>query len=303
MSSPSCDATGPFRILAHGGGPPLPEGTTTRPVQVGRVRVGGKVPVIIAGPCAVESRAQTLEVAHAVREAGGDMLRGGAFKPRTSPYDFQGLGEERPGDPRRGARGRRACRSSRRSSTFATCALVARYADVLQIGARNMQHFPLLKEAGRTGLPVLLKRHWAATLEEWLGAAEYIAVEGNLDIILCERGIRTLHAGHLQPQHARHQHRARREAADVPADHRRSEPRDGRRRDGAERGARWMRGRCRWTHRRGTRREQADPADALCDGYQSIKPSVLATLIRQVRRDAGVDDDAGPARPAVRLGS
>lgn len=301
MSSPSCDATGPFRILAHGGGPPLPEGTTTRPVQVGRVRVGGKVPVIMAGPCAVESRAQTLEVAHAVREAGGDILRGGAFKPRTSPYDFQGLGE----------RGLEILAEAREATGLPIITevldvrdvpLVARFADILQIGARNMQHFPLLQEAGRTGLPVLVKRHWAATLEEWLGAAEYVVVEGNFDVILCERGIRTFTRGSynrgtldtnvvpavkrltwapviVDPSHATG------DAAMVPSAAR----------AGCAAGADGLLVE--------VLAEQADPADALCDGYQSIKPSVLATLIRQVRRDAGVDDDAGPARPAVRLGS
>ncbi|MBN2491708.1 MAG: 3-deoxy-7-phosphoheptulonate synthase [Planctomycetes bacterium] len=187
----SCDLSG-WKI-SHPARPGAPEGRDVpevRPVPIGPIAVGGGRPVVIAGPCAVESRAQTLEIAEAVREAGGDMLRGGAFKPRTSPYSFQGLGEkgleilaevrERTGlpivtevmDPR-------------------LVGLVSRYADVLQVGSRNMQNFPLLVEVGRSGKPVLLKRGWSATVEEWLGAAEYIAAEGNLRILLCERGIRT----------------------------------------------------------------------------------------------------------------
>jgi len=166
----------------------------TRVVTVGEVQFGGGRPVVIAGPCAVESEAQTLAVARAVKAAGGDMLRGGAFKPRTSPHDFQGLGVE----------GLRILSEARRETGLPIVTevmdprlveTVAEYADMLQIGSRNMQNYPLLVEAGKSGKPVLLKRGMAASLCEWLGAAEYVAKEGNLDIVLCERGIKAFPAG------------------------------------------------------------------------------------------------------------
>jgi len=166
----------------------------TRVVQVGAVRFGEARPVVIAGPCAVESREQTLAVARAVKAAGAEMLRGGAFKPRTSPHDFQGLGEE----------GLKILREASRETGLPVVTevmdtrlveTVAKYADMLQIGSRNMQNYPLLVEAGKSGKPVLLKRGMAASLCEWLGAAEYIAKEGNLEIVLCERGIRAFPAG------------------------------------------------------------------------------------------------------------
>ncbi len=159
-------------------------------VSVGPVRVGGDTLTVIAGPCAVENEEQILSVAAAVKEAGAQMLRGGAFKPRTSPYSFQGLAEE----------GLRLLALAREQTGLPVVTevmdpqhveLVAAYADVLQIGARNMQNFSLLKEVGRAGKPVLLKRGLAATVEEWLMAAEYIISAGNPNVILCERGIRT----------------------------------------------------------------------------------------------------------------
>jgi 3-deoxy-7-phosphoheptulonate synthase len=166
----------------------------TRVVQVGTVRFGEGRPVVIAGPCAVESREQTLEVARAVKAAGAEMLRGGAFKPRTSPHDFQGLGLE----------GLKILREASRETGLPVVTevmdprlvdTVAEYADMLQIGSRNMQNYPLLIEAGKSGKPVLLKRGMAAGLCEWLGAAEYIAKEGNLEIVLCERGIKAYPSG------------------------------------------------------------------------------------------------------------
>jgi 3-deoxy-7-phosphoheptulonate synthase len=166
----------------------------TRTVAVGEVRFGGSRPVVIAGPCAVESEEQTLAVARAVKAAGADMLRGGAFKPRTSPHDFQGLG----------VAGLRILSEARRQTGLPVVTevmdprlveTVAKYADMLQIGSRNMQNYPLLVEAGKSGKPVLLKRGMAASLCEWLGAAEYLAKEGNLDIVLCERGIKAFPAG------------------------------------------------------------------------------------------------------------
>jgi 3-deoxy-7-phosphoheptulonate synthase len=180
----------PFRLVARAGPAEWEGSLRTRVVRVDDVLVGGPEPVVIAGPCAVESRAQTLEIAHAVKAAGARMLRGGAWKPRTSPYDFQGLGRE----------GLEILAEARAETGLPVVtevldprqvALVAEFADVLQIGARNMQNYGLLREAGRAGKPVLVKRHWSATLTEWLCAAEYVALEGNLDVILCERGIRT----------------------------------------------------------------------------------------------------------------
>jgi 3-deoxy-7-phosphoheptulonate synthase len=162
---------------------------TTHEVEVAGVRIGGPQPVVIAGPCAVESYEQTLSAARAVAEAGGRLLRGGAFKPRTSPYSFQGLGEE----------GLEILSTVRRETGLGIVTevqdprmvgRVAETADMLQVGSRSMQNFPLLVEVGRAGVPVLLKRGFSATLEEWLCAAEYIAREGCLDIVLCERGIR-----------------------------------------------------------------------------------------------------------------
>jgi 3-deoxy-7-phosphoheptulonate synthase len=159
-------------------------------VNVGNLVFGGTKAVIIAGPCAVENEAQMLETAKMVKKAGASMLRGGAFKPRTSPYAFQGLEEE----------GLKILDNVRKEVgiPFVTevvnprdVDLVARYADMFQIGARNMQNFTLLKEVGKTKKPVILKRGLSATIEEWLMAAEYILSEGNFQVVLCERGIRT----------------------------------------------------------------------------------------------------------------
>lgn len=168
--------------------------TGTRVVQVRGVRFGGERPVVIGGPCAVESREQTMNIARAVRSAGADMLRGGAYKPRTSPHDFQGTGRD----------GLSILREAREETGLpvVTEAMdtrqveqVVEFADMIQIGSRNMQNYPLLAEAGRARKPVLLKRGMAASLCEWLGAAEYIAQQGNLDIVLCERGIKAFAAG------------------------------------------------------------------------------------------------------------
>lgn len=164
-----------------------PEGSV---IEAAGVRFGlGSFPVI-AGPCSVEGEEQILRSAEAVAKAGGQMLRGGAFKPRTSPYDFQGLGEE----------GLQLLAKAREETGLpivtevlaeGDVCMVAAYADLLQVGARNMQNYALLKALGKAGRPVLLKRGLSATLKEFLMAAEYIAAHGNPDIILCERGIRT----------------------------------------------------------------------------------------------------------------
>jgi len=166
----------------------------TRVVQVGSVRFGGQRPVVIAGPCAVETREQTLEVAKRVKAAGTDMLRGGAFKPRTSPHDFQGLGVQGL-DVLGLVREVTGLPVVTEVMDVRLVDTVAEYADMLQVGSRNMQNYPLLKEVGRAGKPVLLKRGMAASLCEWLGAAEYIAEEGNYDIVLCERGIKAYPSG------------------------------------------------------------------------------------------------------------
>jgi 3-deoxy-7-phosphoheptulonate synthase len=159
-------------------------------VHVGGVAVGGPDLVVVAGPCAVESREQMLTVAKGVKAAGAQLLRGGAFKPRTSPYSFQGLGEE----------GLKILAEAREATGLPVVTeavdiegvdLVERYADAIQIGARNMQNFSLLKRAGRARKPVLLKRGMSATLEEFLMSAEYILAEGNYQVVLCERGVRT----------------------------------------------------------------------------------------------------------------
>lgn len=158
-------------------------------VEVGPHKVGGEQVVVIAGPCSVESRDQLMETARIAKEAGCHMLRGGAFKPRTLPYSFQGLGEE----------GLEILAEARDETGLPVVTevlapgdveLVESYADVLQIGARNMQNYPLLRRVGSSEKPVLLKRGMAATMEEWLGCAEYILNEGNRDVILCERGVR-----------------------------------------------------------------------------------------------------------------
>jgi 3-deoxy-7-phosphoheptulonate synthase len=158
-------------------------------VQVGDIEVGGSDAVVIAGPCAVESAEQTLNIARAVRDAGVSLLRGGAYKPRTCPHSFQGLGTEGLEILAR-VRDETGLGIVTEVQDPRLVEQVAGYADMLQIGSRSMQNFPLLKEVGRQSLPVLLKRGWSATLEEWLCAAEYVAGEGNRDIVLCERGVR-----------------------------------------------------------------------------------------------------------------
>ncbi len=164
-----------------------PEPTT---VKVGNTAVGPGNLTIMAGPCAVETQKQLLSIAEAVKAAGATILRGGAYKPRTSPYSFQGLEEE-------GLRYMKEAKAATGLSTI--CEVVSqeaieaaeKYVDMIQIGARNMQNFILLKEAGQSGLPVLLKRGLCSTIDEWLNAAEYIIAEGNPNVVLCERGIRT----------------------------------------------------------------------------------------------------------------
>jgi 3-deoxy-7-phosphoheptulonate synthase len=158
--------------------------------KVGNVVIGGKELAVMAGPCSVESEEQIHASAEAVAKAGARILRGGAFKPRSSPYSFQGLGED----------GLKMMRKAADAHGLAVVTelmdpshadLMARYTDMVQIGARNMQNFPLLRVAGQLGLPVLLKRGLSATIQEWLMSAEYILAEDNPNVVLCERGIRT----------------------------------------------------------------------------------------------------------------
>ena len=159
-------------------------------IRAGNVEIGGMEVIVAAGPCSVEDREQMKIVAKAVKESGAKVLRGGAFKPRTSPYAFQGLGEE----------GLKLLREAADLNGLLVVTevvevshvpMICEYADILQVGARNMQNFMLLKELGKVRKPVLLKRGMSATIEEWLMAAEYILAGGNQDVILCERGIRT----------------------------------------------------------------------------------------------------------------
>lgn len=260
------------------------EGHSRTSVSVGNRQVGGKKPVMIAGPCAVECEKSFLRIATACKKAGADALRGGAFKPRSSPYSFQGLGED----------ALKIMAVGRKELNLPICTevldtrdveLVARYADVLQIGARNMQNYALLTEAGRTGLPVLLKRGLGATVQEWLQAAEYILATDNDQVILCERGIRTfepstrytldvaaipvvLHESHLpviiDPSHAagkRHLVAALGRAGIAAGAH-------------------------------GLIVEVHDnPAEAECDGAQALLPDELRTLIGDMARIAATVRD------------
>ena len=176
--------TSPYKLVSREF---RPENTV---IQIGDVSVGNNDLVIMAGPCAVESETQALTIAKHIRSAGAHLFRGGAYKPRTSPYSFQGLGKE----------GLKILARVRESTgmpvvtevmDFETFDLVEEYADVIQIGTRNMQNFSLLRRAGQARKPILLKRGMAATIDEWLMAAEYILEGGNSNVILCERGVRT----------------------------------------------------------------------------------------------------------------
>ena len=251
------------------------------PTPLGDVTFGGQAVAIVAGPCAVESEKQAFAVAEAVKTSGARLFRGGAYKPRTSPYSFQGLGE--PGLKILAAvRDRFGLGIVTEAIDNESLDLVERYADVIQIGARNMQNFSLLKRAGRAKKPVLLKRGMSATLDEFLMAAEYIMAEGNYDVILCERGVRTF------SDHTRNTL----DLSMIPAVQRRShlpivvDPSHG-------------------TGRRNkvlplSRAAVAvgadgilvevhnDPERALSDGMQSIVPEEFAQLMAEVRQIAGV---------------
>lgn len=238
--------------------------------------VGGSRVCVMAGPCSVENRQQLLELAEKVRDLGVSVLRGGAFKPRTSPYQFQGLGEK----------GLELLAEAREKTGLAVVTevmsidqvdLVARYADVLQIGTRNMHNFNLLMACGRSNKPVLLKRGWSATLNEFLLAAEYVIQAGNPNVILCERGIRT-HEDYV---------RNTLPLAIVPAVKREShlpiivDPSQG------TGHAYMVPAMCRASIAAGADglivEVHADPEHALTDGAQSITPEVLATTLKECR--------------------
>jgi 3-deoxy-7-phosphoheptulonate synthase len=174
----------PYKLV---GRPFRPEGTV---INVRGVQIGGNRLTVMAGPCTIESEQQLMETARFVKRMGAHILRGGAYKPSTSPYSFQGMGEE----------GLKLLAAAREETGLPIITevmdtrdveLVAQYTDIFQVGTRNMTNFALLKEIGNTNMPVLLKRGWASLIEEWMQAAEYIASRGNYNIILCERGIRT----------------------------------------------------------------------------------------------------------------
>jgi len=250
-------------------------------IAVDDLLIGGDRIQVMAGPCAVESREQLLEAAHRVKEAGATILRGGAYKPRTSPYSFQGL-EEKGLELLAEAREVTGLKVVTEVMDARTLPLVAAYADILQIGARNMQNFFLLREVARVDKPVLLKRGSSATVEEWLMAAEYIMAGGNHRVILCERGIRTFenytrntldlssvpvvkYLSHLpvivDPSHGIGKWRF------VPAMARAAVA------AGAD-------GLLIEVH--------PDPARALCDGPQSLTPENFSTLMEEVRRMAAL---------------
>jgi len=258
------------------------ENTVVRiPTPLGDVAFGGKDIAMVAGPCAIETREQAFAVADRVQKAGARLFRGGAYKPRTSPYSFQGLGE--PGlKILAEVRDRFGLGIVTEAIDNESLELVEKYADVIQIGARNMQNFSLLKRAGRSRKPVLLKRGMSATLDEFLMAAEYLMSEGNYNVILCERGVRTF------SDHTRNTL----DLSMIPAVQRRShlpivvDP----------------------SHGTGKRHKvlplsraavavgadgllvevHHDPDRALSDGMQSILPDEFDELIREVRQIAGV---------------
>ncbi|MFC1555546.1 3-deoxy-7-phosphoheptulonate synthase [candidate division KSB1 bacterium] len=164
-----------------------PENTV---IEIGDVKIGGSEVVVMAGPCSIESKEQIFTLAEIVSKMGAKILRGGAFKPRSSPYSFQGLGEEGLKMMRKAA-DKFNLLTVTEIMDFSQVELISKYADILQIGARNMQNFAMLKEVGKIKKPLLLKRGMSSTIEEWLLSAEYIMSGGNKEIIMCERGIRT----------------------------------------------------------------------------------------------------------------
>ncbi len=216
--------------------------------EIKNIRVGGGHLMMIAGPCAIESEARLVEIAEAVKDAGANVLRGGAFKPRTSPYSFQGMGED--GLKILKATGERfAMPVVTEVMDPRQLDMVVEYADMIQIGARNMQNFDLLKEVGRTRTPVLLKRGMAATVKDLLMSAEYILSQGNREVDPLRARDPQLRG--LDPEHARPVERAQHPGAEPPADHRRPEPRHRPARPDPEHGPRQRRRRGRRGPHRG----------------------------------------------------
>lgn len=245
--------------------------------------IGGKKVGVIAGPCSVENKTQLLEIAHAVKEAGAVGLRGGAFKPRTNPYSFQGMGEK----------GLELLALARQETGLAVVTevmavdqveLVARYADVLQVGARNMQNFNLLNAVGDQRKPVLLKRGMSATLEEFLLAAEYIMSRGNNQVMLCERGIRTFEE-YVRNTLALAAVPALQKASHLPVV---VDPSQGTGKNA------FVDSMCRASVAAGADgliiEVHNDPEHALTDGAQSITPEQFATMMRSIKRIAAAVD-------------
>jgi 3-deoxy-7-phosphoheptulonate synthase len=254
---------------------------TRIPVGKNGLVIGGDAFVVMAGPCAVESEEQTVRIAKAVKAAGAHVLRGGAFKPRTSPYDFQGLGED-------GLKILDAARAETGLPIITeildqrTLELVYSHADILQVGARNMQNFALLKEIGRCDKPVMLKRGLSATIDEWLMSAEYIMAEGNKKVMLCERGIRTFssHTRNTLDLNA------------VPVVHKLThlpvlvDPSHG---TGVRTMVAPMARAAAAVGAHGVIIEVHDrPDEALCDGPQALPPDQFAKLVEQLRAMGGV---------------
>jgi 3-deoxy-7-phosphoheptulonate synthase len=264
--------TKPYKLA----GRDFKDGDTLITLETGHV-IGPGHFTVMAGPCAVESEEQTVRIAKKVKELGAHVLRGGAFKPRTSPYAFQGLGEE----------GLKHLATARKETGLPiitealdphSLELVAKYADIIQIGARNMQNFSLLREAGRCRKPVMLKRGLSATVDEWLQSAEYVLSEGNGDLMLCERGIRTFssHTRNTLDLNA------------VPVVHKLShlpvlvDPSHG---TGLRDKVRPLARAAAAVGARGVMIEVHDrPAEALCDGPQAMPPEDFGALVKELGR-------------------
>jgi 3-deoxy-7-phosphoheptulonate synthase len=256
-------------------------------IPVGKARIGGPGLVVIAGPCAVESESQLLRIAHAVKKAGAHMLRGGAFKPRTSPYAFQGLGKK----------GLKMLAKARKETGLPVVTEVldqrslgdvAEYADVLQVGARNMQNFALLKDLGKLRKPVMLKRGLSATLDEWLMSAEYLLSEGNAQLFLCERGIRAF-SDHARNTLDLNVVPAVKELSHLPIIVDPSHATGVRSRVAPMARAAVAAG----AH--GLMIEVHDrPEQALCDGPQAMAPDAFATLMRELSAIAAVVERTEP---------
>jgi len=267
--SPSA-STKPYRLASRES---HPDDTV---VHVGGVPIGGRDIVVIAGPCAIESEQQLMDAAIAARRAGARILRGGAYKPRTSPYDFQGLGE--PGLEMLAEAGRIAGMPVITEVVDSEdVELVARHSDILQIGSRNMSAFRLLARAAETGKPVMVKRGFQATIKEWLLSAEYVLSHGNEHVILCERGIRTFDSEYTRNTLDLNAVPVLKRETHLPVI---VDPSHGTGR--ADLVATMSRGAIAVGADGLMIEMHPNPAEALCDGKQSIDPSGLAHLIAEI---------------------